>query len=124
MVLIDIHGVEVKFPFEPYALQRDYMGKVIDALNNQQNAVLESPTGQLSFLSISQFMSTNISHQGTGKTLCLLTSSLAWLSKKKVEVNAHNFPIMPTIQPIFSRTSKTTPKIIISKSRQSLQRWM
>ena len=45
-MIIEIAGLQVKFPFEPYPLQRDYMAKVIDALNNKQNAVLESPTGE------------------------------------------------------------------------------
>lgn len=44
---IEINGLEINFPFEPYLLQREYMTKVIDALNNKQNAVLESPTGRL-----------------------------------------------------------------------------
>jgi regulator of telomere elongation helicase 1 len=43
---IEVKGLEVKFPFEPYPLQRDYMTKVIEALQNEQNAVLESPTGE------------------------------------------------------------------------------
>lgn len=46
-MIIEIDGLQVKFPFEPYPLQRDYMAKVIDALNNHQNAVLESPTGEI-----------------------------------------------------------------------------
>lgn len=44
-MIINIKGLDVKFPFEPYQLQRDYMTKVIEALQNEQNAVLESPTG-------------------------------------------------------------------------------
>jgi len=44
-MIIDIQGIQINFPFEPYALQKDYMTKVIDALQTQQNAVLESPTG-------------------------------------------------------------------------------
>lgn len=46
-MLVDINGIEVNFPFEPYALQKEYMKKVVDALNNKQNAVLESPTGRM-----------------------------------------------------------------------------
>ncbi|CAO1391915.1 unnamed protein product [Diamesa serratosioi] len=63
-----IEGVTVEFPFEPYDLQRAYMGKVINCLDKSENAVLESPTG-------------------TGKTLCLLCSSLAWLKKRKQDVH-------------------------------------
>lgn len=62
-----ISGVKVVFPFEPYALQRDYMAKVIECLENESNGVLESPTG-------------------TGKTLCLLCAALAWLTIKKDQV--------------------------------------
>lgn len=44
-MIINIKGIDVKFPFEPYDLQRNYMEKVIEALQKEQNAVLESPTG-------------------------------------------------------------------------------
>ena len=39
------NGVKVEFPFPPYDIQKDYMSKVIDAINNNENAMLESPTG-------------------------------------------------------------------------------
>ncbi|XP_052867380.1 regulator of telomere elongation helicase 1 homolog [Anopheles cruzii] len=55
-----INGISVEFPFEPYQVQKNYMEKVINCLQNGTNGVLESPTG-------------------TGKTLSLLCSSLAWL---------------------------------------------
>lgn len=45
MPAIDIKGISVKFPFEPYHVQREYMEKVIQSLNESKNAVLESPTG-------------------------------------------------------------------------------
>lgn len=38
-------GVKVKFPFEPYEIQKDYMRLVIDSILNCKNAMLESPTG-------------------------------------------------------------------------------
>ena len=42
---IELRGVQVHFPFKPYACQEDYMGKVLDALLRSENALLESPTG-------------------------------------------------------------------------------
>lgn len=45
MPTYDISGFSVNFPFEPYALQRDYMAKVIACLEGSQNGILESPTG-------------------------------------------------------------------------------
>lgn len=63
----NIRGIPISFPFEPYDLQKEYMDKVIQCLQNNQNGVLESPTG-------------------TGKTLSLLCSSLAWLTMKKAQM--------------------------------------
>ncbi|XP_026761253.2 regulator of telomere elongation helicase 1 homolog [Galleria mellonella] len=62
-----IAGIPVNFPFEPYEVQKTYMEKVIESLQNNTNALLESPTG-------------------TGKTLSLLCSSLAWLLVKKAQL--------------------------------------
>lgn len=45
MPIIDINGVPVDFPFQPYEVQKDYMAKVIECLDKSQNAMLESPTG-------------------------------------------------------------------------------
>ncbi|KAK4886994.1 hypothetical protein RN001_003265 [Aquatica leii] len=59
-----IRGIPISFPFEPYELQKDYMEKVIECLQNETNGVLESPTG-------------------TGKTMSLLCASLAWLTVKR-----------------------------------------
>ncbi|KAJ6638998.1 Regulator of telomere elongation helicase 1 like [Pseudolycoriella hygida] len=64
----NISGTSVSFPYEPYQLQRDYMTKVIECLNNSTNGVLESPTG-------------------TGKTLSLLCSTLGWITQKKSEIS-------------------------------------
>ncbi|XP_041359589.1 regulator of telomere elongation helicase 1-like [Gigantopelta aegis] len=67
MPSLSIKGVQVDFPFDPYACQLTYMEKVIECLQTGVNGILESPTG-------------------TGKTLCLLCSSLAWLVGKKAAV--------------------------------------
>lgn len=55
-----IEGTPVLFPCDPYPIQVDYMKEVIKSLNQRENALLQSPTG-------------------TGKTLSLLCSTLAWL---------------------------------------------
>ena len=68
---IDIQGIPIYFPYKPYENQVVYMSKVIESLNNGCIAALESPTG-------------------TGKTLCLLCASLAWLAKKRKELNDNN----------------------------------
>uniref|UniRef100_A0A8R1E3J8 DNA helicase n=1 Tax=Caenorhabditis japonica TaxID=281687 RepID=A0A8R1E3J8_CAEJA len=57
--------VSVKFPFEPYECQRIFMRNVVDVLDRKMDAALESPTG-------------------TGKTLSLLCSVLAWVQHQKV----------------------------------------
>jgi regulator of telomere elongation helicase 1 len=58
-ITINIEGILVDFPYEPYPCQVEYMTKNIIALKFGHNSLLESPTG-------------------TGKTLCLLCSTLAW----------------------------------------------
>lgn len=42
---ININGITVNFPFEPYEVQKIYMSKVIECLQNKKHGVLESPTG-------------------------------------------------------------------------------
>ncbi|XP_075234780.1 regulator of telomere elongation helicase 1 homolog isoform X2 [Lycorma delicatula] len=64
-----INEIPVNFPFEPYDVQKEYMCKVLECLQKGVNGVLESPTG-------------------TGKTLSLLCSSLAWLEIKKAQIQA------------------------------------
>ena len=56
-----IEGIVIYFPYKPYPPQENYMKKIILTLKNKGNiSALESPTG-------------------TGKTLCLLCSILAWI---------------------------------------------
>ncbi|PON90479.1 P-loop containing nucleoside triphosphate hydrolase [Trema orientale] len=59
-----IGGIPVEFPYKPYGTQLAFMGRVISTLDRAQrygrcHALLESPTG-------------------TGKSLSLLCSTLAW----------------------------------------------
>ncbi|KAG0268519.1 Fanconi anemia group J protein [Linnemannia exigua] len=58
------HGIRIKFPFTPYKSQQDMMSKIVEALQTQENALLESPTG-------------------SGKSLALLCGALAWLEAEK-----------------------------------------
>uniref|UniRef100_A0A8C3YH39 Regulator of telomere elongation helicase 1 n=1 Tax=Catagonus wagneri TaxID=51154 RepID=A0A8C3YH39_9CETA len=69
MPKITLSGVTVDFPFQPYKCQEDYMTKVLECLQKKVNGVLESPTG-------------------TGKTLCLLCSTLAWREHLRDAVSA------------------------------------
>lgn len=54
------NNTRIFFPFDPYETQREYAQCVVQSLTKKQNAILESPTG-------------------TGKTLALLCSTLAWM---------------------------------------------
>ncbi|MFH4979063.1 hypothetical protein AB6A40_005772 [Gnathostoma spinigerum] len=71
MPALSILGITVDFPYEPYECQTLFMSKVIEAVGEMKNAVLESPTG-------------------TGKTLCLLCGALAYIKdvKSKLSFNS------------------------------------
>lgn len=58
-------GLDIKFPFKPYGIQKAMMNKVAVTLTNKEHSLIESPTG-------------------TGKTLVLLCASLAWQKKSKL----------------------------------------
>jgi regulator of telomere elongation helicase 1 len=64
MPTLQIAGVAVEFPKDPYPCQSSFMERAITAMTRSENALLESPTG-------------------TGKTLCLLCSTLAWQQTAK-----------------------------------------
>ncbi|KAI9023640.1 hypothetical protein CLU79DRAFT_749483 [Phycomyces nitens] len=59
-----ISGVKIEFPFRPYKSQIQMMSMIVKALKNQDNALLESPTG-------------------SGKSLAILCAALAWLESEK-----------------------------------------
>ena len=66
-IKLNILGIDIYFPYEPYENQKLYMKKVIETLQTNGIAGLESPTG-------------------TGKTLCLLCASLAFLKHIREEL--------------------------------------
>ena len=105
---LNILGIEVYFPYEPYPNQKLYMEKVIEACKNKTIAGLESPTG-------------------TGKTLCLLCASLAYLKYERerlINERRNNFDIMDNTekirQPIIYYTSRTHAQL--SNVIQELQK--
>ncbi|KAL9550370.1 hypothetical protein PS6_005585 [Mucor atramentarius] len=78
--VITIEGIRIDFPLKPckhpadptsdaYAAQIQMMTRIIHALNKEENALLESPTADLS---IDPFP------LGSGKSLALLCAALAW----------------------------------------------
>ncbi|XP_043409356.1 regulator of telomere elongation helicase 1 isoform X13 [Prionailurus bengalensis] len=69
MPKIALNGVTVDFPFQPYKCQEEYMSKVLECLQKKVNGILESPTG-------------------TGKTLCLLCTTLAWREHLRDTISA------------------------------------
>eukprot|EP00347_Sterkiella_histriomuscorum_P014996 403358712 len=57
-----VEGIEIKFPKIPYKVQEEYMTLAVKAIKNNKYAALEMPTG-------------------TGKTLSLLSSTLAFIDQ-------------------------------------------
>ena len=57
-------GYDVQWPCQPYGTQKVFCSKMLTALSTKANALLESPTG-------------------TGKTLSLLCSAMAWQYRVK-----------------------------------------
>ncbi|KAL9857149.1 putative hydrolase [Arabidopsis thaliana] len=76
-----IGGLQVEFPYQPYGTQLAFMSRVISTLDRAQrdghsHALLESPTG-------------------TGKSLSLLCSVLAWQKSYKSRFPNGNFNVEP-----------------------------
>jgi Fanconi anemia group J protein len=63
---IKLGGLDVDFPYKPYGIQRAMMARIIVAYTNKQHCLIESPTG-------------------TGKSLSLICSSLAWQQRSKTD---------------------------------------
>jgi len=76
--------VTVDFPYKPYPCQIAMLARIIKALQQSKNCLLESPTG-------------------TGKTLTLLCAALSW-QQKEIEQNR-----MLTLNDTPESTNKPTP---------------
>ena len=92
---VEIENIQIHFPFKPYDVQAKYMASVIKALNKKEHALLESPTG-------------------TGKTLCLLCSTLAWQQHHKGKMIKQQLKnpsqqTQPTQQSILSQQDGEAP---------------
>ena len=105
---LNILGIDVYFPYEPYPNQKLYMEKVIEACKKKTIAGLESPTG-------------------TGKTLCLLCASLAYLKYERerlIQERNNNFDVIDKTenikQPVIYYTSRTHAQL--SNVIQELQK--
>ncbi|GJS03046.1 fanconi anemia group J protein [Tanacetum coccineum] len=73
----NIGGIPIEFPFQPYGSQLSFMSRVIATLDRAQrdghfHALLESPTG-------------------TGKSLSLLCSVIAWQKNHKAKAGYGSF---------------------------------
>ncbi|XP_051173035.1 regulator of telomere elongation helicase 1 homolog [Leptopilina boulardi] len=103
MTEININGVSVTFPFKPYKVQEDYMSKVLECLQNGKHGVLESPTG-------------------TGKTLCLLCSSLSWLLVRKAQAQAQSLIGAYEKSDLNNFAKKLTGELEIASGSNELQK--
>uniref|UniRef100_A0A8D8PND1 Fanconi anemia group J protein homolog n=1 Tax=Cacopsylla melanoneura TaxID=428564 RepID=A0A8D8PND1_9HEMI len=85
----EIGGVRIEFPFpfEAYPAQKSMMEKVIQGCNQAENCLLESPSG-------------------SGKTLALLCSVLAWQRNEKELAQQQN--ILPAQQATKNELRNTT----------------
>ena len=106
-VKLNILGIEIYFPYEPYENQIIYMQKVIETLKSNGIGALESPTG-------------------TGKTLCLLCASLGYLKHIREQlINEEKVNgIKGKRQPIIYYTSRTHAQIenVIKELKKTVYR--
>ena len=111
-----IEDVEIYFPYNPYEKQITYMTSIIQVLNKKYNSSEEINFNALAALE---------SPTGTGKTLCLLCSLLAWVNTKGKAINFSGTIFYSTrthsqISQAISELNKTCyePRIAILSSRE------
>ncbi len=97
-----VRGVPITFPYTPYDVQVTFMERVIEALQECKDALLESPTG-------------------TGKTMCLLAATLAWREQFALSEAARGSsePLPKIIYA--SRTHSQLSKVIAELKHSSFQ---
>jgi regulator of telomere elongation helicase 1 len=100
-------NTRIQFPFEPYDCQLDFMAKTLEAVATKQTALLESPTG-------------------TGKTLCLLTATLAYSLPRSSELEKPTVVYASRTHAQLSQAVKALratvyqPKVAVVGSREHL----
>ena len=111
-----IEDIEIYFPYNPYEKQITYMKSIIQTLNKKYNSSDEINYNSLAALE---------SPTGTGKTLCLLCSLLAWVNAKGRDHKFSGTIIYSTrthsqISQVISELNKTCyePRIAILSSRE------
>ncbi|UJR30615.1 hypothetical protein I4U23_018140 [Adineta vaga] len=90
-------GVTVDFPYKPYPCQIAMLARIIKALQQSKNCLLESPTG-------------------TGKTLTLLCAALAWQQKEIEQIQ------MSCLNETKDSTTETTTTTATPIKPQSISR--
>jgi regulator of telomere elongation helicase 1 len=101
-VRLEIHGVEIFFPYQPYDCQIAYMVSVIETLMGKKNALLQSPTG-------------------TGKTLCLLCAALGFLKyyRDRVQKNPQLLDTEGNIKIIYCSRTHSQLKQVVKELKSS-----
>jgi regulator of telomere elongation helicase 1 len=124
MPSISIKNINVDFPKEPYPCQVAFMSKNIEALISGTNALLESPTGEIPLLFCIS-IDCSLIFLGTGKTLCLLCSTLAWQKHYGEQTRIYSRSVIPNLlssnENLLQNLKISSQSIIIYASRTHSQ---